>query len=111
MRKYEKYLEVPKDVIDRLEAYMNAEPGQYPNIINRKGYAIFDEEVVFDDGYRAVIQVIPPTDEDSSTAWCQGVLFNPGGGEVFCTVPCEDLKGEWHLYCGGDEYIVNVQPV
>lgn len=70
---------------------------------------LFDQEVLFDDGVRAAVQVIAPNSpEDGETAWSQCVLFDKSGRELSVSEPGDSLLGPFHMDYFGDTYIVNV---
>ena len=46
-----------------------------------RGEAIFDEEIVFSNGWRMIIQVISSENPDKEPCWTQGVVFDPNGNE------------------------------
>jgi len=73
---------------------------------------IYDEEVVFENGMRVAIQVIPSesdiTEDAPPPAWTQGVLFTPEGYEVSCTEVGDKVSGFYHCHDGDDLYTVEV---
>lgn len=71
------------------------------------GEVIFDNEVVFPNGFRMAIQVIA-AETEGETAWTQGVLFDEDGNELGCTDVGESFLGEYCVNYDGTEYIVNV---
>jgi hypothetical protein len=76
-----------------------------PNSTLPKDEAIFDEEVVFDDGKRMAIQVVTTTNPGEESCWSQGVLFSQSGQELGCTDVGESLLGEYEV----DDYCVVVK--
>jgi hypothetical protein len=68
------------------------------------------EEVTFDNGYRAVIELI--IGEDDNPNWAEGILFNPDNYEVSsCAGKDGDIFGEWFFWTGEPdvEYTVIVK--
>jgi hypothetical protein len=78
-----------------------------PITSNGKGEVIFDNEVVFPNGFRMAIQVIA-AETKGDTAWTQGVLFDENGNELGNTDVGESFLGEYCVYYEGAEYTVNV---
>lgn len=67
--------------------------------------------VQFDNGYCMDIKVCGVQyDEtnDCNLAWTEGILFNPKGGEEWCTEPSEEFLGKWELETDTDTYVVNI---
>ena len=69
---------------------------------------VFDEEVVFDDGKRMVIQVIASGEPDKEPCWTQGVLLTPEGEEIGSTDVGESFLGEYSVWDGKVEYETTV---
>ena len=112
MMEYCNRMKIGKDTAEKLTRYLNAKPSEYPDIIDRQGGSLFDEESVFKtkDGktVRMAIMVIAPTDEES-TAWAQAVLYDENGGELGFTDPEYEILGEWELESGDDVFTVIVE--
>ena len=79
-----------------------------PGICVEKDRAVFDEEVVFDDGMRMAIQVVTTTEPMEEDAWTQGVLFDSVGNECGCTDCGDSFLGEYTIWVGSDSYTCNV---
>lgn len=103
MTKSSKELVVETAKAQQLEAYCEYPPGDCG-----RGEAIFDEEVVFEDGRRVAIQVIASENPEEEMCWTQGVLFSPEGNELACTDVGEAFIGEFELDYDGDQYEVIV---
>lgn len=74
-----------------------------------KDSAIFDEEVVFENGNRMSIQVISTTQPAKEPCWVQGVLLSPEGHELGSTDVGESFLGEYCVSSDGDDYKVIVK--
>jgi hypothetical protein len=72
-----------------------------------RGEVLFDEEVVFKDGTRMVIQATCSEDPTSEPIWTQGVLIGEEGTELGCTDVGESFYGEFQV----DDYICLVKPL
>lgn len=104
--------QIHRDYFDELNRYLDAEPGEFPDIIDRDGHPLLDEEFPFHDGtgkYMA-IQVIPPADMEGN-AYAQAVLFDKNGAELCCSRPKYSLDGDWKIEHDGTLYAVHVVPV
>ena len=104
-----KTLFVEKWEADQMEQFCKKPPLPKHNV--PKDSAIFDEEVVFDNGHRVAIQVVTTTEPDKESCWTQGVLFDKAGNELCCTEVGESFLDEYYLFDNytGDVYIVNVE--
>lgn len=73
---------------------------------------LFDQEVVFDNGFIGAIQVVVPNSPSEESCWTQFVLFqrceNGLLEEVATGDVGETLDGEFHLWYKSDEYIIDV---
>jgi hypothetical protein len=101
---HKKLLYVPPVDFDQCEAWCAA-----PTVERLpEEQAVFDQEVVFDDGMRMAIQVCSTYDSREQSCWSQGVLFDPTGNEIDSTMG-ETFGGEF--YCRDEDendYIVEV---
>ena len=104
--------QIHRDYLNELNRYLDAEPGEFPDIIDRDGRPLLDEEFPFHDGTGKymVIQVIPPADMEGN-AYAQAVLFDKNGAELCCSEPEYSLDGEWEIEHDGTLYAVHVVPV
>lgn len=66
----------------------------------------FDEEVVFDNGYRMDIQVCG---SKIDACYSQGVLYDSNGSEIDCTEPRDSFTGEYRIDDNEVQYIVTVE--
>lgn len=102
--KFQKSLKVPVEVAEQMEALVAT-----PNDELDRDEAVFDREVMFDDGKRMVIQVVAPNEPEEESCWTQGVLFSPEGNELGVTDVGESFLGEYSVFHGEDEYEVTVE--
>jgi hypothetical protein len=100
---YKKKLLVDKDLLNQLEQLC-----KYPNEDMLRDQAVFDKEVIFDNGMRFAIQVISSIIPKEESCWTQGVLFCEEGSELGCTTVGESFEGEYRIDYLGDSYIVEV---
>jgi hypothetical protein len=100
---YKKTLTVKNDEAEQLEHFCHEAPGSCG-----RDEPIFDEEVVFDNGKRMAIQVIASTEPDKEPCWTQGVVFDSMGNEMGCTDVGDSFLGEYSVFDGEDEYVVDV---
>lgn len=75
--------------------------------IHSKGEVIFDNEIVFPNGFRMAIQVIA-AEKKGETAWTQGVLFDEDGNELGCTEVGDYFLSDYTVFYDKTEYTVNV---
>jgi hypothetical protein len=95
---------VPTNIASQLEAFCHTPP-----LDCGRDEILFDQEVTFSDGIRAVVQVVAPNSpEDGETAWTQCVLYDKNGRELSVSEPGESLIGPFHMDYFTDSYTVNV---
>lgn len=101
----------------RYEGSIFADPDEYekleqlcrnPDASQPHCTAIFDKEYPFDNGFRMAVQVCTTTQPSEESCWTQGVLFDSAGNELATTDVGESFGGEYHIWYGGDEYVVNI---
>lgn len=92
-----KELTISKAVADTLEEALNKGLSDCS-----RGETLFDQEVLFEDGTRMVIQVIAGDDEP---AWSQAVLLDPEGFEIKSTDVLWYLIGKFQI----DDYTTIVK--
>lgn len=89
---------------------------QNPNDIPRD-FVPFYEEVKFENGMIACIQVVSPENPENESSWTQMVLFSPEkdktrgivfNQEVACSEVKETFIGEYKIDYNGNKYIVEV---
>lgn len=74
-----------------------------------KDEVLFDKEAVFPNGMRVAIRYVA-ADELGELPWAEAVAFDEAGCECGCTDIDDTVFGEWELYIGAHEYVVNVVP-
>jgi hypothetical protein len=104
-----KKLSVEKGLAANLEAAVAAPPEDL-GLFCKRGEVLFDEGVVFEDNLYMIIQVVASETPSMEECWTQGVLFSKEGHEIGATDVGESFAGEYHVWDGDKEYVVDVVP-
>ncbi len=99
--RYHQQLTVERQVGDDLEQLCSKGASDA-----KKDGVEFDQEVVFENGYRMAVQVC--TSDPNEPAWTQGVLFDASGVELDFTEPGEVFAQSYAIEYDGDEYVCEV---
>ena len=106
---YENTIVINKAEADMINRYLTVEPKCAADCLGEDETII--HTAVFDNGIEVDIKccgVQYCEDEDTNTAWCEGVLFN-NGCERCCMDGEDDFFGDWQFEYEGDEYTVFVE--
>lgn len=93
------FLYVPEEIVADMDRLLNETDSKLV-----KDSVQFDQEVVFDNGFRMAIQVISSLDPATETCWTQGVLFDAVGNELDCTTVGDSFLGEYTCEYDGITY-------
>ena len=88
--KYEKTIKIPKDELQEWEELLKKDWMDYETEDFPEESTVFCVTAKFDDGLEMDVKVNTNT-RDDGTIWTEAVL-----------------GGEWTVWCGDDEYVVNV---
>jgi hypothetical protein len=73
---------------------------------------VYNTEVVFDDGRLGCVQVVAPANPKVMVCAARAAIFEDvlGAGllELACTSSGDAVLGEYRLFCGGVEYVIDV---
>ena len=105
--KYEKTIKIPKDELQEWEELLKKDWMDYETEDFPEESTVFCVTAKFDDGLEMDVKVNTNT-RDDGTIWTEAVLFTESGGQIGCTDVSYGLGGEWTVWCGDDEYVVNV---
>ena len=104
---YERTLYIPKDVLSRIQHYLEIEPESESNCFGEDDTISYT--AVFDHGYEMDIKCCGVHYEAgvSNTAWCEAVLFH-NGSECTCILGEDTYLGDWELAYAGNIFLVHV---
>ena len=88
---------IPKKQLEFWEKMLSSENIDYDEQKWGQYETVFLENIKFEDGYEIDLKVNTNSREDGDL-FSEAVLFDSDGGQVSCTDPEYELKGEWNLY-------------
>ena len=103
-------VEIPESRIKEIDRYLNVEPASADDCLSEDETIIYTAH--FTDGYEMDIKCCGVQFHDgpneTNTAWCEAVLFNPNGCEVANEIGDDTLLGDWTLEDDGTVYTAHV---
>ena len=106
-------VEVPESRLMEIDHYLNDEPASADDCLSEDDTIIYTAR--FADGYEMDIKCcgvqFHDGPDETNTAWCEAVLFNPNGNEVANEIGDYTLRGTWTLEHDGTTYIARIVPV
>ena len=109
-KKYEKTIRLEPAFLEKIRRYLEVEPSCKSECLGED--ETITETVRFENGYFMDIKCCGVQYEEggSNLAWTEAVLFNPNGGQVAFTEPCDGFDGDWELEDNdGILYVVHVE--
>lgn len=108
--KYEKNLFIKGSEMDRINQLLHEEPKSASDCMGEDETIIYTVDFPNDMSVDVKVCGVQFEEGSDNLPWTEAVLFK-AGYEISCTEPAEEIKGEWILYDGEDEYVVNVQEI
>lgn len=106
--RYEKELLITPKEMDQVNKLLHNVPANASECMGEAETRIYT--ACFQNGMSADVKVcgVRFEEESDNLPWTEAVLYN-GSCEISRTDPGEEIEGEWTLYDGEDEYVVNVK--
>ena len=106
----ESTVEIPESRLKEIDHYLTDEPVSADDCLSEDDTIIYTAR--FANGYEMDIkccgvQFYDEPDE-TNTAWCEAVLFNPNGVEVANEIGDGTLRGDWTVEHNGTAYIAHI---
>nr|WP_217936893.1 hypothetical protein [Enterocloster clostridioformis] len=105
---YEKYLFIEGSELKRINQLLHEEPESPCDCMGVDETIIYTVNFPNDMSVDVKICGVQFEEGNDNLPWTEAVLFKEGY-EISSTEPAEEIKGEWILFDGEDEYIVNVK--